>query len=628
LRPGGTVRSITALQAVAVLGALIHPGSGPALLMQALWNIGHQICTRPAFGIMLAPLDSRTRDRVGILIGLADAAGWVSGGVFLIAAQSSIGARPLFVLVAAAYLLLLAVARHLDRDYLHALESSVISADASVRIQAMESIRYVSPAGAREHVSRLLQDADPDVRRAAVERLDGLPVESARDIAGSLLQSEQEPRVLAALVGTLPRLFGQRTRALLVDPCRRANDERVLANLVEAIGHAGGAPEPAVEQLVDHPSRRVAAAATLTTLRLATGRAPLSRALSRLSAMIAAPDSGSRSAALMVLGELRRPVFGRAVENLLRDEHAGVRRAAVSVARKLKAAYLLPRLQHIRETDAVQGVRDEARRACRILEDGGAGEIVRIVHRLPPADRARVRALVKDSPTGPRARALACLLRLELPSLPFDLLDLIRRERDPELLEEVIRALEPGRSGVRPLIVWLLAHPGRTSQVLPYLSALGPAMSEQSVAAAVAEAVTELVALDTVRRRVPDAAGPLRALAGSRLEQLLVCVAALESSGDPTALVKSLEGAAGVDRHLASVAIDVLEARLRPAVFRVVGPLLEAWHDEMRFEQLGSRWLGTYGQLLPEIGMHLRPHLPPAAAAALTQLVQETARGT
>lgn len=611
LQPGGTILAITLLQTALAALTVGVGGSLPVLAMQALWNIGYQTCIRPAFGIMLAPLDPQTRDRVGILTSLADAAGCVGSGLILIGFQDRLDVRALFLGILLMYFVILAMARRLNADYFLALETSVLSADAGTRIESMRALDYMSAREIEDRLRALLPDPDPSVRLAAVERLDSLSPESAEPMVEALLQHEADPRVMAALVRVLPRVLGVRARPLLAELCDRAPDERVLANLVEAVGQVGGPPpEPALVDHLDHPSRRVQAAAVLTALRLGVDRAPIGRALRRLATLLRAPDPDTRSAGLIVLGELRRPVFGRAAGHYLDDGSPAVRLNAVRAVEKLRPAYLLEKLQGMALEDPAPEVRQGAQRAIRTLEGEGTSDLVRSLRRLAPKDRARAVTFMKSARTPVRLKILEQLLKMELTQLPAELLELVRHEEDPAILEVVTRTLEPGAVTLAPLARALAAVPATPGTLLRLLAVLGRLVPAPIMVEMVENGVTLVLLLNLAATR---SAAPqkveLDELRRVRLEQLLLWIAALEAPGDQPALVKSLEGAFSTDRHLASMSLDVLESRLRPEVFKAIGPVLEVLRDEARLAGLSSRWIRSHAARIPSILEDLVPFL-------------------
>jgi len=540
LLAGGTMAALAGVQTAVSAFAVLAPGALPALLLHATWNIGYQACFRPAAGLLLAPLDAGTRDRVGILTSLADSAGCVMAGAFLILFQRSLSARALFAGVAVLYAITLAIARRLNADYLRTLEDSLASGDADQRHSSMQALEAFAPAQVTRELARLLAAPDPALRRAAVERALHLSAGQGMPFVRQALEAER--------------------------------DERLLADLVETLAHPPAAPEQLALAMgyLDHPAQRVQSAAVLAAVRLSRERAPLKLALSRLACLLASPDAGQRAAAAAMLGELRNPAFSGAALACLVDNAEPVRLNAVRALERLRPGPALARLRELSRSDPAPAVRAEAERAARTIEGESVAGMARVLRRLSPAERARVGVYLKSTREAPRFRVLDRVLRLELPALPVELLELVRLEPEAELLAAVEACLAPEALSFAPLAAPLADGRVPRERGLAFLAALACVLPETATFALIEERVAAWRA---------HAAEPLEARR-ARLEELLVWVAALESPADPAPLARSLSTALGDDRHRASMSLDLLESRLRPRVFRAVGPLLERWRND------------------------------------------------
>jgi HEAT repeat protein len=586
LQPGGTMTVAAVVQTVLALLAVAVSGPVPIFLLQAFWMVGFQVCLRPALGLLLSPLDAVTRDRVGILTSLADALGCVLSGLVLIVIQGIMTPSLLFIAIALLYGVALVVSRHLNDDYFDALSRAVTAPDPETKVSLLAALSDLSPQQTFKHLEILLQDADCSVRLEAAARLGALPPAQARPLLERALQAEADPRVLAQLAREAPHVLGDQAAPLLLSLCAgvhdaRPHDPRVLANLIESIGEVGTAVEvEALAPWLSHPVPRVQAAAVLSMVRRGRARASLDAALTALARMLNSPGAPDRSAAVAVLGELRQAAFVPAAVEGLVDDAPEVRSSAVRALSKLRPARALQPLRELARTDPAEEIRTAAGRTADQIESQSMDQLLHLVIGRNAAERTGVRTFLRSAREESKLELLERLLRMNLPSVPPGLLDLLRLTDDARLLQAVSGCLERGRPTLLPLLAVL--ESGSAPVPMRFLKYLGMAFPEECSAELIGRQVGLIHGL--VRANQVEPAGEL-------LERTLSWVAALDPAETPEDLLRILHAAIGLDRHRASMSLDLLEARLPAALYRVIGPLVEAWADPDKRFQMAQKWL-------------------------------------
>jgi HEAT repeat protein len=107
------------------------------------------------------------------------------------------------------------------------------SDDASQRTAALDALRAMPPAAA-QHLPRLLQDTDADVRLLACEIARTLPSDDASQLLANLIEREGNPNVCAAAIEVLAETGTSASLPALMRCAARFPDDPFLAFAIKA----------------------------------------------------------------------------------------------------------------------------------------------------------------------------------------------------------------------------------------------------------------------------------------------------------------------------------------------------------------------------------------------------------
>jgi len=628
---GGTMCLSPIMQLVGCIAIVIHPWPWLVIGLQALWTIGFHVTVRPCFNVLMVPLESATRERVGILSSMAAAAGSLVSGLVLLGCQDRLPVQWYFLFVGLCYVYFVVLTRRLDRDYLATVDARISSADAGARVEALAALGHLGAGRDREYLVGLLEDVDPRVRMEAVRRLNILPPAEAEPLVRSLLDREPDVRVQATVARVLPDILGERTLPVLRSLLESNDDARVRANAIEALGMLGAAEDASlVRSSLRHPSNRVKANAVVALLRVGRTNHDLREALAELAAMMRDDAVMTRAAAASAPGQLRYPCFAASLFAALDDEAVEVRRNAIRSLSRLRHAEALARLRRIAVDDESDEIRQAASRACRLIEDQKMNALGRLAGRLSAAQRGRIAGFLQNTGGGPKTEILEALLRVDWPEFPEALLVLARMTDDDDVLRAVRACLQATPIALDPLLAFLDGRfQGEHPQGIRFLETLGRLVPDDVIHRSLEPYLQTVLLLHLAAEDERFA----QARAGA-VEHLILWSAVLgrKADGDDIdeeqeALTKALEGALSSDAHLASLSLESLESRLRSPVFTLLAPYLEALARDQGPVELARRLFVEWDGPPPIIRSVLRVRLPEEALSPLWDAAAARLRG-
>ncbi len=558
-----------------------YPWPWLIIALQALWTLGFQITTRPSFTILLVPLEDSTRDRVSLLSSMAAAFGSLISGVFLLVFKDLLSLPAYFITLALFNGIFVVVALRLDRHYMSSVEERVASADSGAKINALEALGYLGRGQDLTHLTQLIRDDDPIVRRKAVERLTVLPPEKAEPLICEILDKEDDGYVLATVATNMGDILGKRTLPVLRELVSKADDTRVRANAIEALGlHGDSQDEELLLTYLKAKNHRVRANAIVSLLQVARSKSLLEQALVSLVGMMKHSVPTMRSAALAAVGRMNFPCFSGCVFTGLRDDEVSVRRNAIRALSRMRPAEALRRLKDVAEEDPSKDIREQAKKVCKLIEEQKVDELLRHAGKLTPSQREQAAAILHHTAEGGQSRVLRRVLASQLTSLPEELLPLCRLIDDEDLLDKVADCFEEGKLTLRPLLAYLdKRFQGQHPQGIPLLGQLGSAFGD----AATKDALEPYLNAISVLHSSP---GNFELERQGLVEHLVLWSAVLGSQDDGrAALQKSIEGAMNKDSHIASLSMEALETKLKPTVFELLSPYLEVCNDEKSLQK-------------------------------------------
>ena len=548
--------------------------------LQALWTLGFHITSRPAFSILLVPLETSARDRVSLLSSMAAALGSLCSGVFLLIFQHSLAFSTYFALLAVLNGFFVLVALRLDGDYIQSVEERVNSADAGTKIEALEALGYLGQGRDLEQLTRLLNDTSAQVRLQAVNRITVLPIEQAEPLVRSLLDKEEDGRVLATLAKSLGDILGQRTLPLLCELVSSTKDLRVRANAIEALGDLGGEAEvELLQSYLNSGNHRIRANTVVALMKLSQRRSVLSNALERLVQMLRSKEPTMRAAAFASVGRMNITSLSNCLFVGLHDKEVSVRSNAIRSLSRLRPAEALGKLQQVAKGDPSKDVQKEAKRVCRLIEKQKVDDLVRLASRLTLSQREQAAAILRHSQGSGKGRVLRKILASSVKPLPDELLRLCHLTDDDKLLQVVGNCFEEPLNLI-PLLHFLdEKERGKDPKGIPFLALLGTTFPDGTIKKALTPYIHALLIMLASGKDFEEVQKGL-------IENIILWSAVLGSEQERNTLQKALEGAMSLDSHLSSLSLEALEDKLKPDVFELLVPYLENCNEEAALPNL------------------------------------------
>ncbi|RCK78516.1 MAG: hypothetical protein OZSIB_1436 [Candidatus Ozemobacter sibiricus] len=555
--------------------------------------------TVPATSILLSAVRQGERSLYRRDIGIVCSLSSLLVGGLLLLVRGTVSPEGLFLAAAVVYGAMVWVHSRLDAAYAHTLRKTI--ADQALLDEEpdwLEAIRFLAP---RERVSRLrdlLEHPDPAIRRGTVAEVAILPPEDVKNLLLPKLTTEKDPACLGALARTMLEVLGPAALCNLEILLAGNEDPRLTADLLEAIGRVGSgeAVEDMVELFLTHDHHRIRGSAAISLLRLTRRPDRLELALGTLARMARDPSPLCRATAAAAMGELANPLFIASLEALSLDPDETVVRNALKALARLRTSRALAILES----------------RCRHPSPGVAAIAQQLFREASRQGIERIAALLQGF-SGPERQRLAHTLKTLRGELVLDLLARILRLEAPEAREILTRLLQEGEAETISLLdqcllvpaddapttvrlapawerlaqTWPTALP-RWSEALPALAgaARPPSADEPGLVLPPEDALPSILpriwqeglALEAAADLLPIPPAPdllarLRRFWLRRVETVARCVALC--APDPAPLLRAIDQLTAGDPFTRSVARELLETHLGPAVSSWLTPLLD-----------------------------------------------------
>ncbi|MBI3038296.1 HEAT repeat domain-containing protein [bacterium] len=199
-------------------------------------------------------------------------------------------------------------------------------------LEVIRSIRFIPPNDRIIRIRELLQHDDPEVRYRAILEIAEIPPEKASSILKDVIVSEKNPRNLTTAARVVLDLLGPDGLDLIKDLLQSSEDPRLLADMIEAISIAGDQPQvrTLIMRCLSHNNHRVRGTAVLGLLRIANDKESLGDALDVLLNMVFHPDALFRASAAVGMGAMGLPIFIPPLSHLADDQDVNVTRNALN----------------------------------------------------------------------------------------------------------------------------------------------------------------------------------------------------------------------------------------------------------------------------------------------------------
>lgn len=426
--PIGRILLLTPLLlTVLCLAASFHPALPVVAATQFVVLLNSKNFTVPATTLLLGAFPSNARGGYRRDISTVSSAASIAASVILLATRDLMPAGGLFLLASLCYGALLVVHSRLDHGYAVTLRETLAGTGAAPDDENLRSIGFLPEGERMLRLQELLVHGAPQVRFEAIQEIERLPDAPLRELLFPRLSGESNPRCLTALARLAVERFGPEAVSHTARLLQTADDPRLQADLLEALGRTnGGLPvEELAAMYLEHDHHRVRGSAVLALLRLARDASGIEAALGMLSRMARANEPLHRSAAAAVMGETALPLFLESMETLANDPD---REVAVIAIRSLGR---LPTSGGLAALGRLSGHADPARAslAKRFIENSSRERL------------ARIRSLM-DGLTAAERQKLSHTIRTIGATAGLDIVSRILRFEQADAREGLMRLLD------------------------------------------------------------------------------------------------------------------------------------------------------------------------------------------
>ena len=410
------------------LAASFHPALPVVAVTQFVVLLNSKNFTVPATTLLLGAFPANARGSYRRDISTISSAASIAASVVLLVARDLVPIGGLFVLAGLCYGGLLLVHFRLDHGYAATLRETLAGTGAAPDDETLRSIGFLPEGERLLRLRELLVHSDPQVRFEAVQEIERLPDDPLRQLVFPRLSGETNPRCLTALARLAVERFGPEAVSHTARLLQTADDPRLQADLLEALGRTnGGLPvEELAAMYLEHDHHRVRGSAVLALLRLARDASGIEAALGTLSRMARAQEPPFRSAAAAVMGETALPLFLDSIETLANDPDRDVALIAIRSLGRLPTSGGLAALGRL------SGHADPAR----------AGLAKRFIENSSRERLARLRSLM-DGLTAAERQKLSHTIRSIGATAGLDIVSRILRLEQADAREGLMRLLDP-----------------------------------------------------------------------------------------------------------------------------------------------------------------------------------------
>lgn len=438
------------------LAAAVHPAFIVVAVTQFVVLLNSKNFTVPATTLLLGAFPSSTRGGYRRDISTVSSMASTAASLVLLATRDYVPIGGLFLIAAVCYGALLLVHSRLDYGYATTLRETLAGTDTAPDDENLRSIGFLPESERLLRLQELLVQRDPDIRLEAIEEIERLPNETLRTLLFPRLSAETNPRCLTAMARLAVERFGPEAVSHIAKLLQTADDNRLQADLLEALGRTnGGLPvEELAAMYLEHEHHRVRGSAVLALLRLARDVSGIEAGLAMLASMARSPEPPFRAGAAAVMGETALPLFLESMETLAEDPDTGVALIAI------RSLSRLPTSGGVAALNRLSSHADPARAAL-------AKQLVETASR---ERLARIKSLMDGLSASERQR-LAQTIRSIGGSAGLDIVGRILRFEFPEAREGLMRLLEPAAPETVELLRASLitqAFPDGTPSLAPF----------------------------------------------------------------------------------------------------------------------------------------------------------------
>ncbi len=572
---GRVLLLLPALMSVLCLVSVFHTSFILTVGLQFSFLFLARALNNPANYILLGAMPEKLRADCFRSIFIGKTASTLIAGSILIVTKNLLAPVYFFMALAVINVLFLVVTFGIDGAYFKTLKMTIRGTRKTGDLSMVESLKFVAVKDRIPEMKALLDHEDPAVRLRTIEEVSLLDSEQVQELLLPVLNHEEDPRCLTAMVNTLVDRTGHAFLDQIEEILTRDESPRLVANILESLGKIGW--HERVEQMLSgflsHLHHRIRGSAIISLLRIGRSKDTLMTALTQLAGMARSEAAIMRGTAAAVMGELALPMFVPALDEISLDgEEMASRNAMVALSkiRTPKAIAILE--QHCQDPS---GDRAElANRLYRQVSGENVKRISSLLSNLTAKERKYLlRTLKKTKAEGP-LKLLGKILSIENEDARVRL-TIIMQHSDPADQDELDRCLVKQPDGTtEPTILPIIqryktAGPTTVSKLWGKMVRAVAFMDRSKITSECKEALEHLwleaIALEQ------GVAGSEKSL---KFRRGLCNYLLAYSMPDPRGVMRALERGQSPDQFVRSIAHEYLESTFDRDILSLLIPLL------------------------------------------------------
>lgn len=333
---GRVLLLLPALMSVLCLVSVFHTSLILTVSLQFTFLFLARALNNPANYILLGAMPEKLRADCFRYIFIGKTASTLLAGSLLIASKNLLSPVYFFVILAVINVLFLLITFGIDGAYFKTLKMTIRSTGKTGDLSMVESLKFVAVKDRIPELKALLGHEDATVRLSAIKEVSLLGSDHIQELLLPVLNHEENPRCLTAVVSTLVDRTGHAFLDQIEKILARDESPRLVSNVLESLGKIGW--HERVEQMLSgflsHLHHRIRGSAIISLLRIGRSKDTLMAALSRLSGMARSEAAIMRGTAAAVMGELALPMFVPALDEISLDgEEVASRNAMVALSK-------------------------------------------------------------------------------------------------------------------------------------------------------------------------------------------------------------------------------------------------------------------------------------------------------
>jgi HEAT repeat protein len=425
----------------------VSPSFAVVVAIQYLVMANSRMLTQPSTVIYMGALKQSDRIYYRRDMSVMSSLGSLLVGIMLIFTKNIFSTKILFVLVGVFYVVLSYLHSKLDKSYSDTLQDNLLVDEDREDQNWHRMLDFLTYEDRLNKITIMLESKDPKIRLASIKACFKLKGPDVKRLLQRALLAETENSCILEITRVLMSILGESSWELIAETIEGTTDERLVADIVEAIGLVGkeASFEKHLLPFMDHEHHRVRSNAIMSVLRLSFSKEQIMLSLSRLVEMTKAPNRLYRAAAAGVMGELQLPLFVSALEDLGADSEASVNKTAAFALYKIRT----PRCIKALEQMILSPYKEVSELASRLHEEASAANVKRInalLHSLNENERNRMISELKR--VGLRGVSKTAVKILELKSVNnrHRMIRLLSsgEGETAELVDRVLEALKEG----------------------------------------------------------------------------------------------------------------------------------------------------------------------------------------